>query len=583
MILNVWDGLRPDSVSQRDTPNLFALAHDGVRFDRHHSQYPTITMVNAATLATGAPPGVTGIYGDWQYLGPSLLMAGASLSNDGLGIFDLKPAMLENTKLLMVANASDGFNGRLLGIDTIAQEVAREGGYVAVLGKEGPTYLFDDRVATVGGGADMLHQKHSDNYLFAADDFAAPPDQSKALLDALPAATRTGVSDRERDAYFARLVAERAIPAAKRATDEGHPALIVFWQHNPDLTQHRAGLGTAEAITSLSTADDNLAKIRAALAANGVENNTDVIVVSDHGFATIRLRVNLGPMLVAAGLKKSDDSTDVLVAPNGGSDLIYLSDEQFKGRAARADRLQKIVNFCEAQEWCGPIFSREAAPVSPGVRGNRAHLYLGWIDGTFAQSSIGLASATRSPDLIVSFREIPDLDNSQFTGPGKLAFSIGAKGQEPGANHSAELVRPVKGAVYADLGKSENFTTGMGMHGAAGSREIHNFGAAAGPDFKRHYVDLYPTGNIDIAPTIEELLGLMPNVGPGGAIAAGRALVEALADGHGSVGAPHAMTMRTDLELAGVEAITTLRVTKLGERLYLDDSTVDRKPLGSSP
>ena len=58
VILMVWDGLRPDFVTQRDTPNLFRLAREGVRFDKHHSIFPTLTMVNATALATGAPPGV---------------------------------------------------------------------------------------------------------------------------------------------------------------------------------------------------------------------------------------------------------------------------------------------------------------------------------------------------------------------------------------------------------------------------------------------------------------------------------------------------------------------------------------------
>src|SRR6516162_191973 len=69
-IVVVCDGLRPDAVTQRDMPHLYDLAREGVRFDRQHSQFPTVTMVNAATLATGAPAGTTGILGDTMYLGP---------------------------------------------------------------------------------------------------------------------------------------------------------------------------------------------------------------------------------------------------------------------------------------------------------------------------------------------------------------------------------------------------------------------------------------------------------------------------------------------------------------------------------
>src|SRR5271167_2221652 len=71
VVLMVWDGLRPDFVTQRETPNLFRLAREGVRFDKHHSIFPTLTMVNATALATGAPPGVNGLVGNNFYVAPS--------------------------------------------------------------------------------------------------------------------------------------------------------------------------------------------------------------------------------------------------------------------------------------------------------------------------------------------------------------------------------------------------------------------------------------------------------------------------------------------------------------------------------
>ena len=176
----VWDGLRPDSVTQHDTPNLFTLEREGVRFARHHSQYPTLTMVNAATLATGAPPGVAGIFGDEMFLGPTLKDQGVNLQGDGLMQFAVGPAMLEDTKRLADLNAPDALKGNLLGLDSVVQEAAREGGYVAVVGKEGPTYLFDDRVLTVAGGQDEVHAPHA-NYLFLTDDTAAPPAERGAV------------------------------------------------------------------------------------------------------------------------------------------------------------------------------------------------------------------------------------------------------------------------------------------------------------------------------------------------------------------------------------------------------------------
>lgn len=568
----VWDGLRPDFVTQRDTPNLFRLAREGARFDKHHSIFPTLTMVNATALATGAPPGVNGLEGNNFYLPPSAeTPKGQVVSAEG-------------AKAILNLNGSNQFKGRLIGLDTIAQEVAREGGYVGVIGKQGPTSVFDNRVATLVDGKDIVGEAHKD-YLFASEDLVA---QSASQKITVPPDSKTTVADEQRDLYYARLVVEDALPAAKLAADAGRPALVVFWQHNPDLTQHVAGLGTLPAMEALSLCDNNLMSVRGAIEALGIADKTDLIIVSDHGFATIKFRIVLSEMLVAAGIKKSHDSTDVVVVPNGGADLVYLSPTEFATRESKQAVLQKIVNFAEAQEWCGPIFSRDSAtaPDEPTRRGHRQRApkpYLGWIDGTFSQRVIGLYNADRSPDLVISFREEPDADNKNLTGPTNPAFLIGQIGQVSMPNKSAELLHPVKGLVYADTGTSQTFTTGMGMHGAAGEREIHNFCAATGPDFRRGFVDLNPTANIDVAPTITEILGTLPNIGPGGVAPAGRAMAEALTDGHRSAGGSHTQTMTADLMLPGVEAVTTLHVSWIGDEPYLDSSTVEHKPLGSSP
>ena len=584
-VLVVCDGLRPDFATQREMPHLYQLAREGVRFERQHAEYPTVTMVNAAALATGATAGSNGIFGDAMYLGPALARGGASLASDSLKAFARGPVGLEDTALLEAANSSGGFGGYLLGLDTIAQEVERENGFIAIVGKRGPTFLFDTRVNTVNDGRDSLHQPHAD-YMFLSDDADFPASLDPAR-QSLPARSREGVPDRERDRAFARFVADRALPAAKKALDGGHPALVVLWLHNPDLTQHLAGLGTAPALQALAGADQDLMTVRSAIDSLGLGDRADLMVVSDHGFATIRLRVRLAALLVSAGLKQSLDSDDVIIAPNGGSDLVYLSRGAFPTREALRERLQKIVDFCEAQEWCGPIFSRELAVVAPptkrGRRRDTAAVYQGWIEGTFAESAIGLLNESRSPDLIISFAEASDADNKSLTGPENPAFALGRKGQESTPNHSQPLVRPVKGVIYADVGENQTFTTGMGMHGAAGLREIRNFAAAVGPDFKRNYVDQYPTANCDIAPTIARVLGILPNIGPGSISPSGRVMVEALRGERSYPGAPRAFTMKTERELQGVKTITTLKVTRLGERLYLDDSAVVRDPLGSSP
>ncbi|HXZ88034.1 MAG TPA: alkaline phosphatase family protein, partial [Candidatus Binataceae bacterium] len=321
VLLMVWDGLRPDLVNEQDTPNLYALENRGVRFEHHHSIFPTVTMVNAAGLATGGDAGTSGILGDVMYFAP-VLDSNKIASIPGLAPALDEPIDIENSQILAALDGPGAFNGHLLGLEAIGSQVQSAGGYVAVIGKRGPTFLFDGQAAPGASGS-------AGNYLFVADDMAAPSAAAAALASA-PAIDRKDPSSvGARDAWFAQLVTDRALPAAKQAAADGHPAFVVFWQHNPDLIQHVAGLGTAPAIDALHQCDANLGRIESALSALGIADETDLMVVSDHGFATIRLEVSLGDLLVAAGIKKSAKSTDVVVAPNGGYDLVYLSRQSF--------------------------------------------------------------------------------------------------------------------------------------------------------------------------------------------------------------------------------------------------------------
>ncbi|MGH7933917.1 MAG: alkaline phosphatase family protein [Candidatus Binataceae bacterium] len=571
-VLMVWDGLRPDLVTKGDTPELYALEGEGVQFAHQHSVYPTLTMVNAAVLATGAAPAGTGIYGDSMYLAPLLAWTRLSAPT-GLAYAVTTPIELEHTNILAELNAPHALDGRLLGLETLAQRVTRTGGYIAIIGKAGPTFLFDDGVgAGTPGGAEASAQPLR-KYLFVSDDMVEPP--SVKLPARAPMKSTHPASVGDRDVWFTDLVISKALPAAKATSLSGAPAFIVFWQHNPDLVQHIAGLGTQPALDALKDCDRNLALIRAAIAAYGIAGRTDLMVVSDHGFATIRAPVHLASLLVAAGLKQSPESDDIVVAPNGGSDLIYLARTRFKNPHERRAILERIVDFAAAQPWCGPIFSRNSAPAASGAAGD----YIGWIPGTFSQKAFGLYDPARSPDLVLSFRAFPNESNHGLTGPGNPGLAITSAGVNKLApNNSMPLVRAMEGVIYSDTGNGGHFTTGMGMHGAAGARELHNFCAAAGPDFRRHFRDLDPTGNVDVAPTIGAILHESPAAG-----ASGRVMDEALADGSRTrARSPQPLTMTAHLALPETEITTTLQLTRYAGHDYLDGSSVAHTPIHAS-
>jgi predicted AlkP superfamily pyrophosphatase or phosphodiesterase len=63
-IVLVLDGLRPDSINATDTPNLHRLRSEGVDFASSHSVFPTVTRVNATSIASGMYPDRHGIMGN---------------------------------------------------------------------------------------------------------------------------------------------------------------------------------------------------------------------------------------------------------------------------------------------------------------------------------------------------------------------------------------------------------------------------------------------------------------------------------------------------------------------------------------
>src|SRR6266404_2175922 len=60
VVVVVWDGMRPDFVSEKTTPTLSKLASEGVTFSNQHPVYPSATNVNgpsAAAIVARTSPG----------------------------------------------------------------------------------------------------------------------------------------------------------------------------------------------------------------------------------------------------------------------------------------------------------------------------------------------------------------------------------------------------------------------------------------------------------------------------------------------------------------------------------------------
>ena len=67
VVIVVWDGMRPDFVTERYTPTLWQLANEGTFFSRHHPVYISSTEVNGTALITGECPSHSTIVGNTEY------------------------------------------------------------------------------------------------------------------------------------------------------------------------------------------------------------------------------------------------------------------------------------------------------------------------------------------------------------------------------------------------------------------------------------------------------------------------------------------------------------------------------------
>src|SRR5437879_38410 len=67
VVVVVWDGMRPDFVTEQNTPTLWKLAREGIIFRNHHAVYPSATMVNGTAMVTGIYPGKNGIIANHVY------------------------------------------------------------------------------------------------------------------------------------------------------------------------------------------------------------------------------------------------------------------------------------------------------------------------------------------------------------------------------------------------------------------------------------------------------------------------------------------------------------------------------------
>jgi arylsulfatase A-like enzyme len=577
VILFVADGLRSSVVTPETAPALAALRREGVDFRNSHSIFPTITTPNASTLATGHLLGDTGDFGNSIYtVAPTPSAAGSfmpPLENDAV-LGDLNARYggnyLNETSVLAAAHAKGYSTAAIgkLGPVAIQSVTAREG--LASI-------IIDDGTGSPSG---IVLAPEVTAAIQSAG--LAPLAPSRGTNGAAGSATTPGtlVANIDQQRWFLDVATKVLLPRFKAA---GKPFVLVYWSRDPDGTQHNQGdslgalvpgINGPTSMAAIRNADLNLAALRQAVADLGLADTTDILVTADHGFSTVSkqshtspaaavaypdvpkgqlpvgfLAIDLAaaldlrlfepsgelhaidwkqgrhPAFGAALLGDDPKEPEVVVAANGGADLIYLP----KGDAKATAR--KVVRALLAQDYVGAVFVNDD---------------LGPVPGALPMSAVGLIGSARTPQpaIVVSFR-------SESTGCA-----------------NPELCA----AEVADT----NLQQGQGIHGTFSRADTHNFMAAIGPDFKAGFVDPAPTSNADVSRTMARLLRL--DIAPKGKLA-GRVLKEALRGGK-----PVRVTRRTVAAKPDDAGLATiLRTQSAAGVTYFDVAGIPGRTVGLAP
>ena len=352
VVVVVWDGMRPDFVSETNTPTLWKLAQSGVTFQNHHSVYVTATNVNGAAMATGVYPNRNSLLANREFR-PAI---------------DARNAF-ENADWPIIKKADEVTGGKYIAAPTIAEIVRASGRGTAIAGTKSVAFLHDRHAEWTSASSKEIVR------------FAAAPMPAALRAETIrllgPFLTEPGNTSDQRNNYATRALTEIMWRDAV-------PAFSLLWLSDPDLTQHELAPGSEPSLAAVRSSDRNLALVLEALEKKKARETTDVFIVSDHGFSTIERAVDFPAELRKAGFDATASFTEppkrgqVMVVGNGGTILFYVIEHDRDVAARLAEWLQR-------SDFAGVIFAREK------------------FEGTFPLETVR-ANTADAPDVMVALR-----------------------------------------------------------------------------------------------------------------------------------------------------------------------------------
>jgi arylsulfatase A-like enzyme len=556
VIIFVWDGLRTDDLTPEITPNYFALARSGVVFADHHAVYPTFTMMNSASIATGTYPGVHGFYGNVVY---APLAKGKNAK--GAVIDFSAPAFIEDFGVVEAVRES--YHGKLTLVSTMLQAAQAKGLTTAAVGKFGAAFIqdykrggiiLDEDAAMPLGFAKELQQagyplpRNSSNAYEAgaltlanSNDDPTAPIPIRRLMDGQTAnpLDRTGALSRRGHTYLTDVFVDYILPSKK-------PDLTIFWSKEPDATNHAYGPGSFNSLDATRMNDEILGRVMAKIRQLGWEQSTDIIITQDHNHSTVSGDVAHYPLraIVDRGVGSPDPHgfsvsgfvrtaelliRDGLKAYDGAGcrDIPILSGIMFDGTHLQPSQVDQHGHVCgRAQKYTSPAYL-VPKPIPAGaivVAANAGSDYLFIPDGNIDIVKAAVASLQSRLQFGAIF-----VSDKHGEVAGTLPMSL-IKTENSGHGRAPDIIVSFSyDETVAVAGKSgisyASSVNRRGDHGSFSPTDTHISLLAYGPDFKSGLYNTLPTANVDIAPTVARILKFsMPDV-------QGRVLEEALQGG----------------------------------------------------
>jgi len=603
VIIFVADGLRRGSVTAEDMPTFLKLRQAGVDFRNSHSLFPTFTTANASAIATGHGLGDTGDYSNTIY-------PGVWLSNpDVTAVKGSVVPFLESDAVL--ADMNSVFGGNYLGERTLLS-VAREKGFnVASVGKLGPTAIQQNEAVTWnelgllgGGGAIIVDDSTGDPSGIALPSDVVEALEKEKMPTSAPSRTNgyaeasewsngfsgdaatsgTLVANKVQEKWFADVTTRVLLP---KFAAETKPFVLLFWSRDPDGSQHNEGdslqrltpgINGETSKAGLKNADDCLKQLLDWLDAHpAVKAKTDVLVTSDHGFATISRRE-----LAADGTVTAEPSAVLQYDPGKGKPepqgtlpTGFLGvDLGIRGHMRVFDPAVRAATGSSAYAEVMVGGERSQYPLTGSALLGDTVTRVDGSDARLIVASNGGSDLVYVPsgDASVVHRTITMLLELDYVGgifvddkycptakecAGALPMSaIGLIGKSKVPRPAIVVTYKVFYQKPGDLQSAAQVSDttlqeGQGMHGGFGRDQTLNNMEAMGPDFKGGFVDEAPVGNIDLVPTIASILGIeMPSVGS----LKGRVMREAMV-GQSSVAGSGVKTMTSEATSGGLSTV----------------------------